>query len=77
MKYVLKNTSYRGDSETVEEMYLAEDLWAWQHTVKLSGAHVWNTFDEIADFIENEDANDHKVVHIKEEDLFQARLKGT
>ncbi len=70
-------TTYAPQKEMVMELYLGEDLWAWQYTTLLSGAHVWNTFDEIADFIEDEDINDHKVVHIKEEDLFEARLKGT
>ena len=77
MKYVLMQTTYSPQKEMVCELYLADDLWTWVHTVKLSDAHVWNTFDEIADFIEDEDINDHKVEHIKEKDLLEAKLKGT
>ncbi len=76
MKYALMQTTYSPQKEMVVELYLMKDLHAWQHTIKLSDAMIWDDFDEIADYVEAEKVDDHKVVHIKEEDLFEARLKG-
>ena len=77
MKYVLKNTQYRGDTETVEEMYMNGDDWSvYFHTHKLSRAKIWDTFDEAWDFLSEETMEDHKIVEIDEKALFEARLNG-
>ena len=77
MKFALMATTYSPQKKTVVELYLTnQETAAWAHTVKLSDAMIWDDFDEIADYVEAQQIDDHKVVHIKEEDLFQARLKG-
>ena len=78
MKYALTNTDYRGETRTVEELYLNDsELSPYFHTHKLSETRVWDTFNEAADYANEYGMNsDHKVVKIKEKDLFEARLTG-
>ena len=76
MKYVLVQTTYSPQKEMVVELYLAGDLWTWQHSTRLSDARIWDDLDTIADFVEDEKINDYRIVHIKEKDLFKAKLKG-
>lgn len=74
MKYVLVTTQYWGDSKMVEERYVAHELAAVHETRKLSEALVWDTFDEIADYVEDNEIDDCRVVHIKDKDYFMAKL---
>jgi hypothetical protein len=77
MKYVLKNTAWRGNTLTVEELYMNGDSWSpYYHTDRLSEARIWNTFDDAADYDRQYGDNEHKVVKIKDKDLFEARLSG-
>ena len=78
MKYALTNTDYRGETGTVEELYLNNnELSPYFHTHKLSETRVWDTFNEAVDYANEYGMNsDHKVVKIKEKDLFEARLTG-
>ena len=78
MKYTVKNTAYRGLTETVEEMYVSRVEWSvYFHTSLLSEARVWDTFDEALEYTLNNKMDDHKIVLVKDEDVFEARLKGT
>lgn len=74
MKFALVTTAYRPDTQTVEELYV-RDAKAWFHSRKLSDAELWDSFDEAADFLEQEEIDDAKIVRIKDKDLFEARLK--
>jgi hypothetical protein len=75
MKYVLVQTSYQTDTEMVEELYLSEEPLLFFETRKLSEAKVWDNFDSIADYVEDNKMDDWKVVCINDKDLFEARLK--
>ena len=78
MKYTLKNTAYRGLTETIESMYISKVTWhVSSHTELLSEAKVWDTLDEIEEYIKDYNIDDHKIVLVKNEDIFEARLKGT
>ena len=77
MKYTVKNTAYRGLTETVEEMYIDNSDWnVYLYTSLLSEARVWDTFEKALLYMTNHEMNDHKVVPVAEEDIFEARLKG-
>ena len=84
MKFVLVNTAYRADNLKVDERYLRKydeneigsTDWFEDLTLKLSHARIWDTFEEAADYIEKEKIDDHKIVLIREEKLFEAKLKG-
>ena len=76
MKFVLIRTTYRGDSEMVESLYYTHNWKLDDDTRLLSEAATWNTFDEAANFVETNNM-DYKIVLIKDEKLFEARLKGT
>ncbi len=77
MKYVLKNTAYRGETETVEELYMNANQWSiYFHTSKLSEAKHFDTLMEATRYMKGHDINDHKIVPIEEKDLFEARLNG-
>jgi hypothetical protein len=43
----------------------------------LSEAKIWDTFDEATDYVNHYNIDDHKIVLVKDEDVFEARLKGT
>ena len=73
MKYVLKTTAFRPDTGTVEEYYVRNiDGFS---CIKLSDACVWDSFDEVADLLEEDDTWDAKIVAVSEKELFEARLK--
>ncbi len=77
MNYVLKNTAYRGETETVEELYLNANQWSlYYHTNKLSEAMIWDTAERATVYMEVEKIDDHKIVEIEDKDLFEARLTG-
>ena len=75
---MLKNTAYRGDTETVEELYMNANQWSIHfHTSKLSEAKYFDTPMEATRYMNGHDiVGDHKIVPIEEKDLFEARLKN-
>ena len=77
MKYALITTTHNPQKEMVEELYLMEGLWEWRHSTKLSDAMIWDDFDTLEAYVASEMIDDHKIVRVKEKDLFEARLKGT
>ena len=77
MNYVLKNTAYRGETETVEELYInGEENSVYMHTNFLSKARIWNTFDDAVDWNYKYGGRDNKAIKIEDKDLFEARLTG-
>lgn len=88
MKFVLVNTAYRAMTDTVEEYYFQADdgsvlpiayaIEFWSSDIpRLSQATTWNSFDDAANYLERYKLKDYKIVPVKDEDLFTARLKGT
>ena len=75
MKYALVQTSYRPDTETVEEFYLSKEALLFFETKKLSEAMIWDSFDDIAEYVEENEMDAWKVVLVREKELFEARLK--
>lgn len=77
MKYVLVHTQYHADSKAVEEKFIAKDA---EHfcfeTRKLSEAMVWDNFDDIADYVEENKIDDCKIVMIDDKVYFKAMLAG-
>ncbi len=77
VKYVLVMTTYSPQREMVVELYLKKDPMILVETTLLSAARIFDTFDEAADFLEDENLTHHKIVLIKKKKLFEAKLKGT
>lgn len=76
MKYALVITSYSPQKKMVIELYYGNGEIFENPTTKLSEARIWNDFDTVVDFLEENQIDDHKIVDIKEKKLFEARLKG-
>ena len=77
LNYVLKNTAYRGETETVEELYVSADEYStYYHTNRLSHARIWNTFDDAVDWDYKYGGRENKAIKIEDKDLFEARLTG-
>ena len=77
MKYALLTTQYWPDSEMVEERYIVDDAkYLFFESKKLSEAMVWDTFDEAADYILDNEMDYVRVVPIKDKDYFIAKLAG-
>ena len=78
MKYVLAWTQYDGVTERVVEKYITQDANNFCfETLKLSEAMVWDSFDEIAEYVEDNEMDDCKIVSIKDKDYFVAKLANT
>lgn len=82
MIFVLVNTAYRADTETVEEMYIrlydeneiGRTDWFEISTSKLSLAETFSSCEAAEKYMVRHKINDHKIVPIKTEDLFVAKL---
>ena len=77
MKYVLVHTQYRDDAKAVVEMFIAQDASHFCfETRKLSEAMVWDDFDDITDYVEENKIDDCKIVMIDDKVYFKAMLAG-
>lgn len=74
MKYVLVQTTYSPQQYMVVELYLTPVEAHFEYSTKLADAMIWNTYDEIANYVEAEKIHDYKIVSIEEKKLFKARL---
>jgi len=82
MIFVLVNTAYRADSQMVEEMYIrlynenetGRTDWFETSTRKLSLAQTFVSCKDAEKYMTRHKINDHKIVPVKTEDLFIAKL---
>lgn len=76
MKYAPVNTAYRPDTETVEQLYVIDDdLIPERHTKRLSEAIIFDTLEEVHNWI-NDAGDFYKVVEVTEKQIFEAKLKN-
>ena len=81
MKYVLKTLPY-DPRDLVEYTKMGDEYISANagplcfETRKLSEAMVWDDFDEIADYVEENKMDDCKIVKIKYVEYFKAILEG-